>query len=477
LKSIVQFPSAVTVALVASAACSAYAQTRSVSQPNIIFVLPDQWRAQAFGFAGDPNVQTPHLDSLARESVNFTNAVVSMPVCCPSRASLLTGRRPLTTGVFLNDVPLDPHAITLAKVLGAAGYDTGYIGKWHLNGGDRSVFIPRERRQGFDYWKALECSHRYNKSDYQTGDNPDKKRWKGYDAVAQTKDAIEYLRDHAHSNKPFFLFLAWGPPHTPYDAAPAKYRERYLNQQLTLRPNVPKEMSFITRPMLANYYAHCSALDDCFGMLRAALKENGLDENTLLIFSSDHGDLLGSQGRQYKQQPYDESIRVPLLMHWPAGFGVEPRKLDAIVTSEDIMPTILNLCGIPIPNTVEGYDYSSYIRGGENPSDGSALISCVTPFGEWPRKDGGKEYRGIRTPRYTYVRDLAGPWLLFDNEKDPYQQTNLVGQSECATVESDLAARLEKKLIRAHDRFLPGEFYLQQWAYKVDKNGSVPFRD
>lgn len=458
----------------ASATWSAYAQTQQ--PPNIVFILPDQWRAQAFGYAGDPNIQTPHLDGLSRESVNFTNAVAGMPVCCPTRASLLTGRRPLTTGVFVNDVPLDPKAVTFAKVLSAAGYDTGYIGKWHLNGGDRSAYIPRERRQGFDYWKALECTHRYNQSDYQT-DDPKLKRWQGYDAVAQTRDAVRYLQNHAQSNKPFFLFLAWGPPHSPYDTAPQKYREIYLGRQLVLRPNVPKEMSFIVRPMLANYYAHCTALDDCVGMLLAALKENGLDKNTLIVFSSDHGDLLGSQGRKNKQQPYDESIRVPLLLHWPAGLGVGPQKLDELINSEDIMPTILGLSGIPIPDTVEGRDYSRYIRGGENPSDGAALISCVTPFGEWARKEGGKEYRGVRTTRYTYVRDLNGPWLMFDNEKDPYQQTNLISQPKCAELQAELDAKLKRKLAEAHDQFLPGEFYLQQWAYAVDNNGTVPFRD
>lgn len=112
-------------------------------KPNLLFVIADQWRAQAFGFAGDPNVKTPHLDALRQESINYFNAISGMPVCCPARASLLTGQRPLTHGVFLNDVPLNPDAITLAKVLKQAGYDTGYIGKWHLNGDGRSDFIPR----------------------------------------------------------------------------------------------------------------------------------------------------------------------------------------------------------------------------------------------------------------------------------------------------------------------------------------------
>ena len=138
----------------------------AADKPNILFVIADQWRAQAFGFAGDPNVQTPHLDALQRESIDGVNAISGVPVCCPARASLLTGRRVLTHGVFLNDVPLNPDAVSLAKVLKQAGYDTGYIGKWHLNGAGRSAFIPRERRQGFDYWKVMECEHNYNNSFY-----------------------------------------------------------------------------------------------------------------------------------------------------------------------------------------------------------------------------------------------------------------------------------------------------------------------
>jgi len=463
-----------TAALVASAACAAPAPL--APRPNVILLLPDEWRAQAFGFAGDPNARTPHLDELARGSIDCRNAVAGLPVCCPSRASLLTGERPLTTGVFLNDVPLNPRAVTLARVLDAAGYDTGYIGKWHLNGGDRSVFIPRDRRQGFAYWKALETTHDYNHSVYY-GDGPQPRQWRGYDAIAQTADAVRYVRAHADTGRPFFLVLAWGPPHAPYDSAPAAYRARFTPAQLVLRPNVPAAASAAARQMLAGYYAHGSALDDCVGTLWAALRSAGLEQNTLLVFTSDHGTLLGSHGGQHKQQPYDESIRVPLLLHWPAGLGTEPRRLDAVINSEDVMPTILGLCGVAIPATAEGRDFSGYLRGGPDPSDGAALLSCVTPFGQWSRAAGGREYRGLRTRRYTYVRDRAGPWLLFDDEADPYQRANLVGRPDAAPVQAELDALLMRKLAADHDEFLPGEAYLRRWGYQVDATGTVPYRD
>src|SRR5436190_9750684 len=181
---------------------SASMAAEQVKRPNIVFVLADQWRAQAMGYAGDPNVKTPNLDRLESVSVNFTHAVSGLPVCSPCRASLLTGQRATTHGVFLNDAHLRDDAVTFAEVLRSAGYDTGIIGKWHLNGHGRLSFIPREHRQGFDYWKVMECTHAYNNS-YYYGDGPEKLLWPGYDAAAQTDDAQAYIRQHSGSEKPF----------------------------------------------------------------------------------------------------------------------------------------------------------------------------------------------------------------------------------------------------------------------------------
>jgi arylsulfatase A-like enzyme len=456
------------------AICLFNCQLRAANKPNVLFVIADQWRASAFGFAGDPNVQTPHLDTLKRECVCCVNAISGVSVCCPARASILTGQRPLTHGVFLNDVPLNPNAVSLAKVLKQAGYDTSYIGKWHLNGDGRSAFIPRERRQGFDYWKALECTHDYNHSFYYA-DGPEKLEWKGFDAIAQTRDAEIYLRDHAKSVKPFFLFLAWGPPHDPYQIAPDKYRAKYKAREIKLRANVPESISQKVRVAQAGYYANCTALDDCMGELMQTLRDNGLASNTIVIFTADHGDLLGSHEVFNKQQPYDESIRVPLLLHWPKGFGTNGGLLDALINSEDIMPTLLGLCAVPVPKTVEGLDYSGYLCGGKNPSDDAAVISCPAPFGQWDRVRGGREYRGVRTQRHTYVRDLKGPWLLFDDEADPYQTNNLVNEPRSARLQAELETTLARKLKEQGDEFLPAADYLKKWGYRVDANGTAPY--
>ncbi len=462
------------LALVLTGCVGVNRETQAPRRPNILFVIADQWRAEAFGYAGNPDVQTPVMDQLARESVRFTNAVSSVPVCSPTRASLLTGQRALTHGVFLNDAPLAPGAVTIAKVLRAAGYDTGCIGKWHVDGDGRSKFIPRERRQGFDYWKVLECTHDYNQSFYYA-DGPEKLEWRGYDAIAQTHDARDYLRNHAQGTRPFFLWLSWGPPHNPYETAPQEYRDRYRASNLHTRANVPENLRAATQRELAGYYAHCSALDDCMGELLRTLKETGLDTNTLVVFTSDHGDLLGSHGQQRKQQPYDEAVRVPFLMRWPAALGPKGAQLDAPISSPDIMPTLLGMCGVKAPRTVEGLDFSGYIRGGSDPSHQAALISCPAPFGEWNRKNGGKEYRGVRTTRYSYVRDLHGPWLLFDDVMDPFQMNNLVGKPESAQAQAMLDRLLQEKLEEAKDEFLPGEEYVKKWGYKVDARGTIPY--
>jgi len=445
-----------------------------MSKPNLVFIFADQWRLNALGYAGTPEVRTPHLDCLAGQSVNLVNAVSGWPVCAPYRASLLTGQYPLTHGVFVNDVPIGSNAVGLGQAFADGGYDTAYIGKWHVDGRGRSAYIPPERRLGFDYWKVLECTHDYQHSFYYAHDSDIKQQWNGYDAMAQTRDAQEYIRQH-DSSHPFMLVLSWGPPHDPYPTAPAEYAALYDPQKLTLPPNVPPQMEAQARQWLAGYYAHCTALDQCVGDLVATLDENGLAENTLFIFTSDHGDMLGSQGVHHKQRPWDESIRVPFLLRYPAQFGVSRRDVPVLINSIDIMPTLLGLCDLPIPATVQGRDFSAALEGACDPSGGAALLACFQPFGQYSRQKGGREFRGVRTARYSYVRDLCGPWLLYDNKTDPFQQCNLVNQPEYAAIQRHLEDELNRKLREQHDTFECGEAYIKKWGYQVDETGTVPY--
>jgi len=445
-------------------------------RPNVVYVFGDQWRAQATGYAGDPNAITPNLDKLAAKSVNMTTTVSCCPVCTPYRACLMTGQYPITNGLFLNDLCLSNDAVSIAEVFTAAGYDTGYIGKWHLDGHGRGSFIPRERRQGFEYWKVLECTHNYNRSPYY-GDSDEKLFWDGYDAIAQTRDAQKYIASHAGDDKPFLLMLSWGPPHNPYETAPAESRKLFPDaQKIKLRPNVPAKSIPRARKDIQGYYAHCAALDACVGDLLKTIDEAGIGEDTIFVFTSDHGDMLGSQGEQRKQRPWDEAIRVPFLLRYPAACGRDGKEIDMPFNAPDIMPTLLGLAGVKIPKTVEGTDFSSVFTGEKEPDNDAALICCVAPFGEWTTRMGGKEYRGIRTRRYSYVRDRKGPWLLYDNKTDPYQQTNLANKDEHADLQKKLDAQLNKMLAARKDEFLDGWDYIKQRGYQTHKNGTMPYR-
>jgi arylsulfatase A-like enzyme len=333
-------------------------------------------------------------------------------------------------------------------------------------------YIPKDRRQGFDFWQVLECTHDYNNSFFYE-DSPERLKWQEYDAIAQTKSAIGYIREKSKSEKPFLLMLSWGPPHAPYETAPEKYRQMFNPDSIKVRPNVPDELREKARKDIAGYYAHIAALDDCMKELLAAVKESGIEENTIFVFTSDHGDMHYSHGEIKKQKPWDESLIVPFLLRYPEKLGNNQKVIEMPINTPDIMPTLLGLSGIEIPATVEGNDYSKVLEGEENAENKAVLIQCPVPFHQWNYGRGGREYRGVRTERYTYVRDLNDPWLLYDNLEDPYQMNNLLGTDEMIFIQSDLENQLQNLLKKTNDKFLAGAEYMKLWNYTWDNNDSL----
>jgi len=452
----------------------ATAVSAATEKPNILFILTDQWRAQATGYAGDPNVKTPNLDRLAEQGINFKTAVSVCAVCTPYRASLQTGRFPTSTGMYGNDLYLDPNEDCMAEIFKDAGYQTAYVGKWHLDGHGRSAYIPPERRQGYDYWKVLECTHNYRNSKYYDNNDPEIKVWEGdYDGYAQTKDAQQYIRDHAADEKPFLFFFSFGGPHYTHKLSPKNLQKLYPPESLTLRPNVAPELEQDARRELQGYYAHCTAIDKCVGDLLETLSELGIANNTIVVFTSDHGEMMGSQGITpfKKRHPYDEAILVPFLFCYPKFTDGKARAVSTPINTPDILPTLLSLAGIDIPESIEGDDLSVLIREPGKEIDRAALTMQVQDYYR-----GNSEYRGVRTDRYWYAEEPNKEGLLlFDCEKDPYQTNNLAGNPAYAGLQVKMAERLKEELIKVGDYpFKEGEAYtahLKRRTGLKDKKG------
>lgn len=458
-----------------TAAAPAFLRAQS-SRPNVVYILTDEWRAQATGYAGDTNAQTPALDKLAGESVNFVSACSNHPVCSPYRSSLITGQFPLTHGVFLNDEELKPKGTTLGQAFATVGYNTGWIGKWHMYGSPqgnyerRTAYIPPDHRFGFEYWKANECTHDYNHSIYYEGDDPTAKYWPGYDAIAETTDACTFIERQSKTRDPFLLVLSMGPPHFPLNTAPQQYQALYRNREIQLRPNVPADVRTKAIADLRGYYSHIKAVDDCIGRVLATLDKAGIAENTVVVFTADHGDMMGSQGlpSTTKHVAWDESIRIPFLLRYPKKLGAKGRKIQTVLGTPDIMPTLLNLADLKTPAGVQGTDYSKVAAGSTPPKDSAALLQFPAAYGAL-RAAGWSEYRGIRTQQYTLVRTLKGPELLFDNHADPYQMNNLVHRAESQKLLATLDKTLNTRLKAVNDDFLPGQEYIKRFGYEHNR--------
>jgi arylsulfatase A-like enzyme len=437
-----------------------------ITRPNVLLVLADQYPAYATGYAGDPHARTPQLDRLARAGARFTNATSNCPVCTPYRAMLQTGRWPLTTGMIANDVRLPEAEHTIAEAFREAGYQTGYIGKWHLDGPERWAFTPPgPRRQGYAYWAASNCHHQYTNA-YYYRDTPERIAVRGYEPIRQTELVREFLAAR-NRGRPFFLMLSWGPPHPPYHLIPEELRI-FRPDQMRPRPNaVNPNLQF-----LADFYSHIAALDHEMGRLLEALEREGVAEDTVVLFTADHGDMLGSHNRWDKQIWYEEAVHVPFLLRYPRRVPAG-RKLEALVDVVDIMPTLLGLAGVAIPQGVEGRDLTPALVGKGPAGADASLIAGYMPFAR--QAFHYPEWRGVRTRTHTYVESRQGPLELYDHRQDPYQRDNLVNRPAQAGLQQRLAARLKELLERTGDRFEPREAYWKRYHLDLGDFGQVRY--
>ncbi|MGF1761124.1 sulfatase [Photobacterium sagamiensis] len=445
---------------------------------NVIWYLVDQLRADALGINGDKNARTPNLDNFAKQSVNFNKAVCGFPLCCPSRASLITGKYAHNNGVVGHEYQLAPSHLTIADMFNSAGYDTIYIGKWHLSalldnkGAERigTKVIPKDLRGRFKSFIGYEnnnspfdCYVHGHDGDLEI----DVYKLPKYETDALTDIAIDKINEHANSGKsqPFFMVISVQPPHDPY-IAPAKHLRNFCESELELRPNVPPYEHIVSqaRRDLTGYYAALEAIDDNFGRLIDELDKHGLYEDTHIIFLSDHGDMHGSQGMLRKTNPYEESIRVPVIIGGGGRMAEDKHHLcgedHALINSVDIAPTSLGLCGIEIPEVMEGIDFSANrldLRKEKN-APSSAYIQSVVPT--YHNDSINKPWRGIVTSDgYKYVCFEHSEWLMFNLNDDPYELVNLVHNA--------LFCEKRKELNQQ----------LRDWIEKTDDDFSVPVID
>lgn len=430
----------------------------STKRPNLLILYPDQWRFDVLGSAGDPVIQSPNLDRLARQGMRLTHAFVANPVCTPSRGSLMTGRYPHKTGVIDNESPLPVAETGFAEPLRAAGYRTGYIGKWHLDGEARPGFVPPERRHGWDYWAAFNRGHRYHDGVYFL-DTPTERQAVGFEPDHQTDLAIAFLEQSAREREsPFCLMVSWGPPHTPLDP-PLRHRHTYEERQFSPPPSVPTELHETARQERVGYYGLCTALDDNVGRLLGALDQLGLANDTIVLFTSDHGDSLGEHGLFRKTIPYDESTRVPFIIRWPGAIPADTTS-DALCLSVDVAPTLLSLCNVA-PPPMQGTDISSaLLRLDPGPRSDVYMEGRIRLNGPgWSQATAMHalplEWRALRSHQHLICTDPEGAvFLLFDLSEDNLAIRNLAGNPDWKEVQDTLLARL-RETARALDDRIP----------------------
>lgn len=421
---------------------------KTSERPNVVVFFTDQQRWDTTGVHGNPLELTPNFDRMAREGTHVFNSFTCQPVCAPARASLQTGLYATRTGVFRNEIILPPETKTLAHHFREAGYKTGYIGKWHLAGEDP---VEEGKRGCYEYW--LGANHlEFTSKPYDTVvyDNENKRiKLPGYRVDALTDASIRYI--DANRAQPFFLFISYLEPHHQNDVddyvPPDGYRKRYTGQW------VPPDLAALggsTDEHLGGYWGIVKRLDEALGRLEDSLKSLGLYENTIILFTSDHGCHFKTRNWEYKRSCHESSIRVPTALRGP-GFNGRGR-IEQLVSLVDLPPTLLAAAGLPIPEEMQGRSLLPLLRG---EAEG------------WPEEvfvqiSESQVGRAIRTHRWKYsvIALDKEPWFdagsdryteecLYDLEADPHELRNLIGNESYLDIVSEMRERLVRRIVDA----------------------------
>ncbi|MBO5066259.1 MAG: sulfatase-like hydrolase/transferase [Clostridia bacterium] len=424
-------------------------------QPNIIFYFSDQQRWDTLTEELMPNVW-----ELGEEGVLFENSFTCQPVCGPARACLQTGKYATQNKCYRNGIPLDNDTKTLADYFNENGYDTAYIGKWHL-ASDRSPLkgihcektaIPKEKQGGYKYWRGADVleftSHGYD--GYVFDEDGNKIDFTGYRADCINDFAVEYINNH-NNKKPFFMFISQLEPHHQNDRGhfegPIETVEKYRNYP------IPEDLSFLKgdyEKEYPDYIAAVNRLDENVGKLIKALKEKGLYDNTVIIYTSDHGCHFKTRNSEYKRSCHESSIHTPLV--FGGGAVTKGKNFDCLTSLIDIPPTILDLAGIPVPES-----YSGNILPVNK--DDVPERDCV--FVQISESHIG---RAVRTKKWKYsAKAIGSGWhkprathyfddYLYDLENDPCEKNNLVKNGNYEKVLCQMRNLLSREMFNAGEK-------------------------
>jgi arylsulfatase A-like enzyme len=473
-------PSKLVTSILIIFSCNVIFSQTKAEKPNILFIMSDQWRRQALGFLNEDPVITPNLDKFVKQAVFFKNSVTNRPICAPSRATIFTGQYPQTHGVIANSIRLSTKSVTLGDIVKKEGYETAYLGKLHLDG-KVEKFVPKERRHGFDYW-ITSLHHEPFEQGYYIQDSEKLKVIKNsWEPDWITDKALTYM--DSIKGKPFCMVLSYGPPHTGGGkcfedrkepgrrvdgeiklgygyAAPKKWEDLYPNpQKIKRRKNVKpvEKVQDESWEVLPGYYGAISSIDENFGRIIDYLKKNKIFDNTIIVFTADHGEMLGSHGRMTKGIWFEEAVGIPCLISYKS--KVKPAVISNPFSTVDMTPTILGLAGIETPDYMDGTNYAPALKGDKQILPDKAYCS----FDQGTPTEKDRAWRAVYTDKFTYV--LAKQmyksfnikeegFVLYDKQKDPYQLKPIYNGMGYDDVISDLHKALLNHLNKTNDPFI-----------------------